>query len=187
MMKGLEEALGISMPLNTELHTEESRLFFDKLCKEKGIDCANPRSTSRLIDKLVGELLESKCKNPTFIIDTPSLMSPLAKWHRDQPGLSERFELFANYHEIINAYTELNDPKVQMEAFVKQSAAKDDGDDEAQWIDNNFVTALEHGLPPTGGWGMGIDRITMLLTDSNNIKEVMLFPAMKPIDGVKTD
>jgi len=117
MMKGLEEVLGIKMPANTELDTEESRIFFDNLCKEKGVECANPRTNARLIDKLVGEFLESQCKNPVFIIDTPTLMSPLAKWHRSEPGLSERFELFANYHEIINAYTELNDPKVQLALF----------------------------------------------------------------------
>ena len=111
-------------------------------------------------------------------------MSPLAKWHRSEPGLSERFELFCNYHEIINAYTELNDPKVQLAAFQGQAAAKDAGDLEAQHVDHNYVTALEYGLPPTAGWGCGVDRITMLLTDTNNIKEVMLFPAMKPTGGV---
>ena len=144
------------------------------------MECANPRSTARLIDKLVGEFIEVECKNPTFLIDHPQIMSPLAKWHRDVPGLTERFELFANFHEVVNAYTELNDPKVQMEAFQEQSKQKDSGDLEAQHIDQNFVTALEYGLPPTAGWGMGIDRLTMLLTDSNNIKEVLLFPAMKP-------
>lgn len=118
MMKGLEEVLGVKLPKNTELGTEESRIFFDKLCKEKGVECSNPRTTARLIDKLVGEYLESQCKNPTFIIDTPSIMSPLAKWHRSEEGLSERFELFCNYHEVINAYTELNDPKVQLAAFM---------------------------------------------------------------------
>jgi lysyl-tRNA synthetase class 2 len=108
------------------------------------------------------------------------MMSPLAKWHRDDSTLTERFELFINYHEVVNAYTELNDPKVQLEAFQKQSDQKDAGDDEAQSVDQGFVTSLEYGLPPTAGWGMGIDRLTMLLTDSNNIKEVLLFPAMKP-------
>lgn len=107
-------------------------------------------------------------------------MSPLAKWHRSEPGLTERFELFINKHEVINAYTELNDPKVQMEAFLKQGEAAAAGDEEAQGVDTGFVTALEYGLPPTAGWGMGIDRMTMLLTDTNNIKEVILFPAMKP-------
>lgn len=183
MMKGLEEVLGVKMPKNTELHTEESRKFFDKLCIQKGVDCSAPRTTARLIDKLVGEYLESQCKNPTFIIDTPLIMSPLAKWHRTEPGLSERFELFTNFHEVINAYTELNDPKVQLAAFQGQAAAKEQGDLEAQVVDQDFVTALEYGLPPTAGWGLGVDRITMLLTDSNNIKEVMLFPAMKPNDG----
>jgi glutathione S-transferase len=183
MMKSLEEVLKVKMPKNTELHTEESRAFFDKLCKDKNVDCSNPRTTARLIDKLVGEFLESQCKDPCFITDTPSLMSPLAKWHRSEPGLSERFELFCNYHEVINAYTELNDPKVQLAAFQGQAAAKDAGDLEAQHVDMGFVTALEYGLPPTAGWGLGVDRITMLLTDCNNIKEVMLFPAMKPNDA----
>ena len=118
-------------------------------------------------------------------------MSPLAKWHRSEPGLTERFELFANTHEVINAYTELNDPKVQYEAFLSQSKQKSgqdgqEGDEEAMSVDEGFVQALEYGLPPTAGWGMGIDRLTMLLTDSNNIKEVLLFPAMKP-DETKPD
>jgi len=94
--------------------------------------------------------------------------------------LTERFELFSNYHEIVNAYTELNDPKVQIEGFLGQVKEKEAGNDEAQLIDQSFVTALEYALPPTAGWGLGIDRLTMLLTDSNSIKEVLLFPAMKP-------
>jgi len=106
-------------------------------------------------------------------------MSPLAKWNRNEPGLTERFELFVNQHELINAYTELNDPKVQMDMFKRQAAAGKDGDDEAQAVDDSFVTALEYGLPPTGGWGLGVDRLCMLLTDQNSIREVLLFPAMK--------
>lgn len=180
MMAGLAEALKCEMPRNTDLNTEEAREFFDKLCKEKNVECANPRTTGRLIDKLVGEFLESQCDSPTFIIDTPQIMSPLAKWHRTEAGLTERFELFANRHEVINAYTELNDPKVQMEAFQGQAENKKKGDEEACFIDADYVKALEYGLPPTAGWGMGIDRLTMLLTDTNNIKEVLLFPAMKP-------
>ena len=182
MMEGLEEALGLQLPRGRDLETEETRELFDKLCVEKGVDCSAPRSTARLIDKLVGEYLESQCVSPCFIIDHPKLMSPLAKWHRTEEGLTERFELFANKHEVINAYTELNDPKVQLECFQKQADAKDAGDEEAQCVDEAFVQALEYGLPPTAGWGMGIDRLTMLLTDTNNIKEVLLFPAMKP-DG----
>lgn len=107
-------------------------------------------------------------------------MSPLAKWHRETPGLTERFELFINCHEVCNAYTELNDPKVQRQAFESQMEAKKAGDDEAQEVDEMFLDALEHGLPPTAGWGLGIDRMAMLMTDSNNIKEVLFFPAMKP-------
>ena len=117
MMEGLEEALGVQLPRGRDLETEETREFFDKLCVEKNVDCSAPRSTARLIDKLVGEYLESQCISPCFIIDHPKLMSPLAKWHRTEDGLTERFELFANKHEVINAYTELNDPKVQLECF----------------------------------------------------------------------
>lgn len=117
MMKGLEDVLGIELPKGEALASDEARDFFDKLCKDKGVDCSFPRTTSRLIDKLVGHFIEVNCKNPTFLIDQPQIMSPLAKWHRSEPGLVERFELFCNYHELINAYTELNDPKVQLELF----------------------------------------------------------------------
>lgn len=178
MMKGLEEKLGVKMP--EDLYSEEANEFFKKLCEERNVKCGLPHTTARLIDKLVGEFLEVECDNPTFIIDHPQIMSPLAKWHRSTKGLTERFELFANQHEILNAYTELNDPKVQLEAFEDQAAQKDMGDDEAQAVDYDFVKALEYGLPPTAGWGMGIDRLTMLLTDTCTIKEVLLFPAMKP-------
>lgn len=187
MMKSLEEVLERRFPANDTLHTEEARLFFDKLCVELDCECSAPRTTSRLIDKLVGKYLETTCISPAFITDHPQIMSPLAKWHRNEPGLTERFEMFCNCHELINAYTELNDPKVQLEAFQLQSSAKDQGDEEAQSVDHDFVTALEYGLPPTAGWGMGIDRLTMLLTDTNNIKEVLLFPAMKPNENKATE
>lgn len=118
--------------------------------------------------------------NPTFIINYPEIMSPLAKWHRTRSGLTERFELFINKHEVCNAYTELNDPLVQRQRFQEQLMNRQLGDDEAMALDEAFCTALEYGLPPTGGWGSGIDRIAMLLTDSQNIKEVLLFPPMKP-------
>jgi len=111
LMKGLEDALGFKLPANDELVNERHRDVFDKICKDHDVECSNPRTTARLIDKLCGHFLESQCKNPTYIVDTPTIMSPLAKWHRSEKGLSERFELFCNYHEIINAYTELNDPK----------------------------------------------------------------------------
>ncbi|NXT96721.1 SYK ligase, partial [Anhinga rufa] len=105
--------------------------------------------------------------------------------HRSHRGLTERFELFVMKKEVCNAYTELNDPFRQRQLFEDQAKAKAAGDDEAMFIDENFCTALEYGLPPTAGWGMGIDRFTMFLTDSNNIKEVLLFPAMKPEDNKK--
>lgn len=145
------------------------------------LDVPEPRSTARLLDKLVGHFIEdSITTKPTFICDHPELMSPLAKYHRSEKGLTERFELFIAGKEICNAYTELNNPMVQRERFVEQMGAKEGGDDEAQSHDEGFCTALEYGLPPTGGWGMGIDRMAMFLSDNSNIKEVLLFPAMKP-------
>jgi lysyl-tRNA synthetase class 2 len=152
-----------------------------EVCEKHGVDCPEPKSTSRLLDKLCGEYLEPKCINPTFIMHHPQIMSTLDKFHRDIPGLTERFELFVMTKEVVNSFTELNDPIKQRELFEGQMKAKADGDDEAADIDENFLTALEYGLPPTGGWGAGIDRLTMFLTDNNNIKEVLLFPAMKPI------
>ncbi|THU52361.1 hypothetical protein C4D60_Mb10t03200 [Musa balbisiana] len=131
---------------------------------------------------LVGHFLEETCVNPTFIINHPEIMSPLAKWHRSKPGLTERFELFINKHEVCNAYTELNDPVVQRQRFAEQLKDRQSGDDEAMALDETFCTALEYGLAPTGGWGLGVDRLAMLFTDSQNIKEVLLFPAMKPQD-----
>lgn len=127
-----------------------------------------------------GDFIEVNCINPTFICDHPQVMSPLAKYHRSSPGLTERFELFVMKKEVCNAYTELNDPFVQRERFAQQAKDQAAGDDEAMHVDENFCTALEYGLPPTAGWGMGIDRLTMFLTDNNNIKEVLFFPAMKP-------
>ncbi|CAF0707129.1 unnamed protein product [Brachionus calyciflorus] len=181
MISDLEKETGVKLPSPTTYHTEEARKFFDDLCVKFGVDCSPPRTTSRLLDKLVGHFLESKCLNPSFICDHPQIMSPLAKYHRSEPGLTERFELFCGYRELCNSYTELNDPIVQRERFDEQAKDKAAGDDEAQAVDENFCTALEYGLPPTGGWGIGIDRLTMFLTDSNNIKEVLLFPAMKPL------
>lgn len=182
MMPALEEELQISLPQPQDLKLAEANKILNDLCDKFQIECPSPRTTCRLLDKLVGEFLEEKCINPTFICDHPQIMSPLAKWHRSKPGLTERFELFVMKKEICNAYTELNDPVVQRERFEDQAKDKAAGDDEAQIIDENFCTALEYGLPPTAGWGMGIDRLTMFLTDSNNIKEVLFFPAMKPED-----
>jgi len=187
MIEGLEEVLKIKLPAANEYDKEETREFLDKLCAEKGVDCSAPRTASRLLDKLVGEYLESQAINPMFITDHPAVMSPLAKWHSDPAKIGQcaRFELFVCTKEICNSYTELNDPKVQRERFESQAKDKAAGDVEAQMIDETFCTSLEYGLPPTAGWGMGLDRVTMFLTDSNNIKEVLLFPAMKPNEDLK--
>lgn len=178
MISALAEKLNVKFPENLE--SEETRAFLDDLCVKRNAECGAPRTTARLLDKLVGEVLEPDCVNPTFIMDHPQLMSPLAKYHRSKPYLTERFELFVNRKELVNAYTELNDPKKQFDCFAEEMKAKEAGDDEAQQIDENFITALQYGLPPTAGWGMGIDRLTMLLTDTINIQEVILFPTMKP-------
>ena len=185
LLKGLEEELHVTFPENIE--TEEFRQMLDDLCVKHKIDCPSPRSTTRLLDKLCGEFIEPKCINPTFIINHPQIMSPLCKYHRNNKMLAERFELFIGQHEVVNSYTEMNDPIKQRQLFEDQARQKAAGDDEANDIDENFLTALEYGLPPTGGWGMGIDRLTMYLTDNINIKEVILFPAMKPIDNKKED
>ncbi|KAI7902906.1 lysyl-tRNA synthetase [Cokeromyces recurvatus] len=180
MIQTLEEKLDCKFPPGDQLHTAETNQFLSDLLKKHGIECAEPRTNARMLDKLVGEYLEVNCISPTFITGHPQMMSPLAKKHRDRAGLCERFELFVATKEVCNAYTELNDPFDQRDRFEEQAKQKAAGDDEAQLIDENFCQALEFGLPPTGGWGMGIDRLTMFLTDSNNIKEVLLFPAMKP-------
>lgn len=178
MIPELEKICG--QPLPRPLDGEECNRFLAKFCEEKGIVCSPPTTTARLIDKLVGEYIEVQCINPTFIIGHPQLMSPLAKYDRNDPELTERFELFINQKEIVNAYTELNDPRIQRRCFADQLKDKAAGDDEAQMIDENFCTALDYGLPPTAGWGTGIDRLTMMLTAQPNIKEVLLFPAMRP-------
>ncbi|XP_065827167.1 lysine--tRNA ligase-like isoform X2 [Oscarella lobularis] len=180
MIDELERKLSVKFPPPGELDSKESAKFLDDLCVKHNVECSPPRTAARLLDKLVGEYIEEFCVNPTFLIDYPLVTSPLAKWHRDNPGLTERFELFIVKREVCNAYTELNDPVVQRERFDQQAKDRAAGDDEAQMVDEAFCTALEYGLPPTGGWGMGIDRLTMLLTDSNNIKEVLFFPAMRP-------
>lgn len=178
MLEELEIQLEVAIP--EDLDAPETRDFLDKLCVEKNVDCSKPRSTKRLLDKLVDKYIESEIVNPTFLMEQPQQMCPLAKYHRSKPGLTERFELFIDGKEFINAYTELNDPFVQMNLFKGQLQQKEEGDLEANDIDEDFVLSLEHALPPTGGWGLGIDRLCMLLTDSYNIQEVILFPAMKP-------
>lgn len=182
MIETLEEKLNVKFPPGDTLHDDNANKFLRELCVKHNVDCSEPRTNARLLDKLVGEFIEPLCINPSFITGHPKVMSPLAKWHRSRPGLCERFEAFLCTKEIANAYTELNDPFEQRERFLEQVRQKEQGDDEAQPIDEVFIDALEHGLPPTAGWGMGIDRLVMFLTNSTNIKEVLLFPAMKPLE-----
>ncbi len=183
MINTLEQQANIKLPDNLE--SDEALEFLDKKCRELGVECSAPRTTPRLLDKLVGAYVEPLCVNPTYITGHPQIMSPLAKWDRSNinTGLTrtERFELFINCTELANAYTELNDPSVQIELFKKQAIDKLHGDDEAMICDINFVTALEYGLIPTGGFGLGIDRLVMLLTGNTSIREIILFPTMKPI------
>ncbi|KAL8781026.1 MAG: hypothetical protein Q9213_006203 [Squamulea squamosa] len=152
MMEGLEKACGEKFPPGEELHTTETNEFLKRILKKMNVECTPPQTNARMLDKLVGEFLEETCINPTFITGHPQMMSPLAKYHRDRPGLCERFEAFVCKKEIVNAYTELNDPFDQRLRFEEQARQKDQGDDEAQMIDENFCTSLEYGLPPTGGW-----------------------------------
>ncbi|QMW27670.1 hypothetical protein G4B84_002959, partial [Aspergillus flavus NRRL3357] len=179
MIPALEEATGEKFPPGDQLHTAETGEFLKKVLKKTGVECSPPLTNARMLDKLVGEFIEETCVNPTFITGHPQMMSPLAKYHRQNVGLCERFEAFVCKKEIVNAYTELNDPFDQRLRFEEQARQKDQGDDEAQLIDENFCTSLEYGLPPTGGWGMGIDRLVMFLTDNYSIKEVLAFPFMK--------
>ena len=151
-----------------------------KVCDKIGVPNSPEMGKGKLIDQLFGEKCEHHYLQPTFIIDYPVETSPLTKMHRSKPGVTERFELMINGKEIANAYSELNDPIDQMERFQDQLRLSEKGDDEAMFIDLDFVRALEYGMPPTSGMGIGIDRLTMLLTNQPSIQDVLLFPQMKP-------
>ena len=155
---------------------DEIRTF----CKEKGMDIDDTMGKGKLIDELFGEFCEGTFIQPTFITDYPVEMSPLTKMHRSKPGLTERFELMVNGKELANAYSELNDPIDQEERFVDQMKLADKGDDEAMIIDQDFLRALQYGMPPTSGIGIGIDRLVMLMTGKTFIQEVLFFPQMRP-------
>ncbi|MBD98956.1 MAG: lysine--tRNA ligase [Verrucomicrobia bacterium] len=149
-------------------------------CKELQIEVDDTMGKAKLIDELFGEKCEMHYKQPTFITDYPVEMSPLCKKHRENPELTERFELLVNGKELANAYTELNDPIDQLERFQEQLKLSEKGDDEAMFIDQDFIRALEYGMPPTSGMGIGIDRLVMFLTNNTSIQEVLFFPQMRP-------
>ncbi len=151
-----------------------------EVCKKLDIETDESMGVGKLIDEIFGEKCEHHYIQPTFITDYPKEMSPLCKKHRDNPELTERFELMVNGKELANAYTELNDPIDQLERFQDQLKLSEKGDDEAMFIDMDFVRALEYGMPPTSGMGIGIDRLVMFLTNQQSIQEVLFFPQMKP-------
>ncbi|HRH58832.1 MAG TPA: lysine--tRNA ligase, partial [Chitinophagales bacterium] len=150
------------------------------VCKKLHIEVDNTMGKGKLIDEIFGARCEHNYIQPTFIIDYPVEMSPLTKKHRSKEGLVERFELMINGKEIANAYTELNDPIDQRERFEDQLKLQERGDDEAMFIDQDFLRALEYGMPPTSGIGFGIDRLAMLLSNQASIQEVLFFPQMRP-------
>ena len=156
----------------------DNQLF--ETAKKLNIEVDNTMGKGKLIDEIFGEKCEHNYIQPTFITDYPKEMSPLTKEHRDNPNLTERFELFVNGKELANAYSELNDPIDQLERFEDQLKLSEKGDDEAMFIDNDFIRALEYGMPPTSGIGIGIDRLVMLFTNNVSIQEVLFFPQMKP-------
>ena len=151
------------------------------ICKDLNIDIDDSMGEGKLIDAIFGNKCEKNFINPTFITDYPKSMSPLTKEHRSNPNLTERFELIVNGMEIANAYSELNDPIDQLKRFEDQLELSKKGDDEAMFIDMDFIKSLEYGMPPTSGIGIGIDRLVMLMTDKTSIQEVLFFPQMKPI------
>ncbi len=173
MADAIREKTGFDITGKSE---EELRAF----CKEAGIEIEPTMGKGKIIDEIFGAKCEGTYIQPTFIIDYPIEMSPLTKRHRNNPELTERFELMVNGKELANAYSELNDPIDQYERFVEQMRLADKGDDEAMIIDHDFIRALEYGMPPTSGMGIGMDRLAMLLTGQTTIQEVLLFPQMRP-------
>ena len=173
ILEAIKEKTGFDCEGKTE---EEIRAF----CLQKGMEVDETMGKGKLIDELFGEFCEGSFIQPTFITDYPVEMSPLTKMHRSKAGLTERFELMVNGKELANAYSELNDPIDQEERFVEQMKLADKGDDEAMVIDHDFLRALQYGMPPTSGIGIGIDRLAILMTGQPTIQEVLLFPTMKP-------
>lgn len=176
-LSSIEENVKQSIPSESGPKALE---LLTKMCVDAGIKVDKTReSYPYLLDKLLGHFVESKCIQPTFICDHPIQLSPLARNHDGNKMITERFELFILQKEIANAYSELNDPREQKKRFDQQAKLRQSGDDEAMSIDDHFCEALEYGLPPTGGWGIGIDRLVMLMCNTWHIREVILFPLMK--------
>jgi len=173
MIDAIKENTGIDI---SEMDEEQLR----EVCKQLHVEQDKTMGKGKLIDEIFGEKCEGKYIQPTFITDYPKEMSPLCKVHRDNPELTERFELMVNGKEIANAYSELNDPIDQRQRFEEQLKLSEKGDDEAMFIDQDFLRALEYGMPPTSGMGIGMDRLVMLLTGQTSIQEVLFFPQMRP-------
>ena len=183
VMKTLQERIGMHLPDAHDLDSMAGAAYLATICVEHGIPLPQPRTPAKLLDKLIDHFITDHVVQPTFITDHPEFMSPLAKSHECGNGLTERFELFITGMEICNAYSELTDPQEQLKRFQQQMRAKAMGDDEAQSVDETFLKALQVGLPPTAGWGMGIDRLVMLLSGSTSIRDVIIFPLLKPDQG----
>ncbi|ORD94133.1 SYKC [Enterospora canceri] len=175
----LNRELGLEMDGESITRPEILEILIKK-AESRGIELKEPKTLNRVLDAFIGEYIEPKCINPTFVTGFPVVMSPLAKDDRNRAGLTERFEMFVNGKELVNAYTELNIPDVQRERFEMQAKDAAAGDTEAMPVDEDFCQVLEYALPPTGGLGIGIDRLVMYLTDAANIRDVILYPSMKP-------
>ena len=180
MIDAIKEFTGIDI---TGLNEDQLR----EVCKKIGVEVDETMGKGKLIDEIFGEKCEGNYIQPTFITDYPIEMSPLCKRHRNNPELTERFELMVNGKELCNAYSELNDPIDQRFRFEEQLRLSEKGDDEAMFIDNDFIRALEYGMPPTSGMGIGMDRLVMLMTGQSTIQEVLLFPQMRPEKTQKKD
>ena len=180
MIDAIKENTGIDI---NGMNEEQLR----DVCRQLGVEQDETMGKGKLIDEIFGEKCEGNYIQPTFITDYPKEMSPLTKKHRSNPELTERFELMVCGKEIANAYSELNDPIDQRERFMEQLRLSEKGDDEAMFIDQDFLRALEYGMPPTSGMGIGMDRLTMYLTGQTTIQEVLLFPQMRPEKTVKKD